>query len=267
MTTAAWPLPFAPDPAPPWWPWSLLPGGPGVEARLPGRPAKSCSPVATLASLRPVSDRTAAANDHAARGADPDALALEQAEVARAQAGDRQALAAILRRHGPTLYRTVLLPRLGSAPAAEDALAVTYTKVVEKLDRFTWQGGGIYPWLRVVAMRVALDLLRSRRREIPFDSDDLAREIDQAERGHDEADAATVARQDAEQARARVTEALDRIHPRYATAIRLRLLEERSRDDAARELGVTTATFDVVLHRALAALKKALSPVSDESDS
>ncbi len=184
----------------------------------------------------------------------------ERAEVARAQSGDRRALAAILRRHGPTLYRSVLLPRLGSQVAAEEALAVTYAKVVEKLDRFTWQSVGIYPWLRVVAMRVALDMLRARRREIPVDTDDLSREIDRAERETTGADADAIARQDAELARARVARALDQINPRYAAAIRMRLLEERSREDAAPELNVTTATFDVVLHRALAALKKALTP-------
>jgi RNA polymerase sigma-70 factor (ECF subfamily) len=207
-----------------------------------------------------------AAREGVSSGEAPSALEDERREVERAQAGDRRALAQILRRHGPTLYRAVLLPRLGSRAAAEEALAVTYAKVVEKLDRFTWQSVGIYPWLRVVALRVALDQLRARRREIPFDTDDLAREIDQAEREHQGTDAATLARQDADLARARVADALARINPRYASAIRLRLLEERSREDAARELGVTTATFDVVLHRALAALKKALSPAQNEQD-
>ena len=48
------------------------------------------------------------------------------------------------------------------------------------------------------------------------------------------------------------------MNPRYASAIRLRVLEERPREEVARELGVTVATFDVVLHRAMTALKKAL---------
>ena len=54
-------------------------------------------------------------------------------------------------------------------------------------------------------------------------------------------------------------------NPRYADAIRLRVLEERSRDEAAQTLGVSVATFDVVLHRAMAALRKALSERGDES--
>lgn len=253
---------------------ALPPWLPSTPAPLPGedlasRLAKACRLYLTTTNLPVVADPLAAltaAREGVSSGEAPSALEDERREVERAQAGDRRALAQILRRHGPTLYRAVLLPRLGSRAAAEEALAVTYAKVVEKLDRFTWQSVGIYPWLRVVALRVALDQLRARRREIPFDTDDLAREIDQAEREHQGTDAATLARQDADLARARVADALARINPRYASAIRLRLLEERSREDAARELGVTTATFDVVLHRALAALKKALSPAQNEQD-
>ena len=58
---------------------------------------------------------------------------------------------------------------------------------------------------------------------------------------------------------------LGRINPRYADAIRLRILEERSREEAALSLGVSVATFDVVLHRAMAALRKALSEGGNES--
>jgi RNA polymerase sigma-70 factor (ECF subfamily) len=194
-------------------------------------------------------------------------LEVERGEVERAQQGDRAALASILRRHGPVLYRAVLLPRLGSRPAAEEALSTIYTKVIERLGQFQWQGVGIYPWLRVVALRVALDALRARKREIPFETDALAREVERAERAHgDEADAGTLAHQDAEIARARLTEALATINPRYARAIRLRILEEKSRDEVAQDLGVTTATFDVVLHRALAALKKALGAANKEEE-
>ncbi len=108
--------------------------------------------------------------------------------------------------------------------------------------------------------------LNAARLDPADETDDLAREIDRAEQESSTTDAATIARQDAEVARRRVEEALARINPRYAQAIRLRLLEERSRDDAARELGVTTATFDVILHRALAAMKKALTPSQSEPE-
>ena len=181
----------------------------------------------------------------------------------RAQAGERDALGAILRKHGPRLYRSVLLPRLGSVATAEEALSRTYVKVLERFDQFSWQEVGVYPWLRVVALRVALDLLRSRKRELLFAPEDVERELDAAERGAREAEA--LERHDLNCAKERVRELLLAINPRYADAIRMRVLEERSREEAALALGVSVATFDVVLHRAMAALRKALSERGGEA--
>ncbi len=186
-----------------------------------------------------------------------EALGRERALVARAQAGERAAVGELLHQYGPGLYRNVLLPRLGSDAAAKDALAETYAKVVERIDRFVWQNVGFYPWLRTVALRVALDMLRARKRLVLWEAEDVARELDAA------ATATPIDRQisdrrDREAARAKVQAALDRIHPRYATAVRLRVLDELPREEVAATLGVTPATFDVLLHRAIAALKKAL---------
>jgi RNA polymerase sigma factor (sigma-70 family) len=188
---------------------------------------------------------------------DGEALAAEEQLCARAKSGDREALGSLLRTHGPRLYRSVLLPRLGSPAAAEEALSITYVKVVERFQQFTWQHVGVYPWLRVVALRVALDQLRARKRELLFEPADLERELDDAER--DTRDGAAIERHDLAVARKRVERVLGRINPRYSLAIRLRVLEERTREEAARELDVSVSTFDVVLHRAMAALRKALA--------
>ena len=56
-----------------------------------------------------------------------------------------------------------------------------------------------------------------------------------------------------------VEDALAKINPRYAEAIRLRVLQERPREEVAAALGASPATFDVVLHRAMAALRKVLA--------
>jgi RNA polymerase sigma factor (sigma-70 family) len=190
-------------------------------------------------------------------------LDAERALVERAQAGDRVALGALLRQHGPRLYRSVLLPRLGSVATAEEALSRTYLKVIERFEQFSWQAVGVYPWLRVVALRVALDMLRSRKRELLFEPEDVERELEHAERDAREAD--ELERYDLNCAKQRVRDVLGRINPRYADALRLRVLEERSRDEAALALGVSVATFDVVLHRAMAALRKALADGGTES--
>ncbi len=177
----------------------------------------------------------------------------------KAKAGDKGALAKLLRKHGPTLYRTVLLPRLGSEAAAQDALADTYMRVLERFDQFEWRGCGVYPWLRVIAMRLALDVLRSKKRETLFEPADLTRAVENAERDLEEGlDDQLCNKRDRDEARQKLDRALATINTRYATAIRLRVLEEKSREEAAEVLGVTVPTFDVVLHRALASLKKTI---------
>jgi len=186
-------------------------------------------------------------------------LDAERALCDRAHAGDRAALGQILRRHGPSLYRAVLLPRLGSDAAAQDALAETYARVVERFHQFQWQNAGVYPWLRVVAMRIALDVLRARKRESLYEPADLEREIDAADRDPAAGGEAELSdKRDLADARARVEAALSKLNPRYAMAIRLRVLEERPREEVAATLGVSVSTFDVVLHRAMASLKKTL---------
>lgn len=222
-----------------------LMAGPSVAGLRPFWAAAKCS---NRDMVAPVTEVATVANAE---------LEAERKLCERAQAGDRDALGTILRTHGPRLYRAVLLPRLGSVAAAEEALSTTYIKVVERFDRFQWQDVGVYPWLRVVALRVALDMLRARKREVLFEPGDLEREIDQSQgdgrRGPD-----VLERHDLALARDRVERALARINPRYASAIRMRVLEEKEREDCAAQLEVSVSTFDVVLHRAMAALRKAL---------
>jgi RNA polymerase sigma factor (sigma-70 family) len=192
----------------------------------------------------------------------------EQALVARAKKGDRAALGELLSRFGPTLFRSVLYPRLGDVTVAEQALGDTYARVVERIGTFEWQSPGIYPWLRMVALHVAIDLLRARRRELLFEPQDLERE---AEAGAPDASAvdpaeALMERRDLDAARTKLELGLTQIHPRYASAIRLRIIEERPRDEVAAALGVSSSTFDVVLHRAMTALRKAIAQASPETE-
>ncbi|HKQ70742.1 MAG TPA: RNA polymerase sigma factor [Polyangiaceae bacterium] len=199
-------------------------------------------------------------------GDEPESPDTEQALVLRAKEGDRKALGLLLTRFGPTLYRSVLLPRLGNRASAEQALGDTYARVVERIGTFEWQGCGIYPWLRTVAFHVAMDLLRARRREVLFEPGDLEREAEGAEQDMTCAGLTEtlIEQNDRDVARAKLERALEQIHPRYASAIRMRVVEERAREEVARELGVSTATFDVVLHRAMTALRKAIAS-SDRS--
>ncbi len=235
----------------------------------PGRPKRSLATVLGT-MLRPVAGEEALRQAGRAASSDPakdEARAASDAVdrdlVTRAQAGDKRALGELLQRHGTSLYRSVLLPRLGSEAAAKEALSETYAKVVANIAKFTWQNVGFYPWLRTVALRVALDQLRARKRVVLFEEEDLAREVDQAST-QTPVEQQISDQRDREAARKKVEEALSRLNPRYATAIRLRILEERPREEVAKTMEVTPATFDVLLHRSIAALKKALSVTGDE---
>ncbi len=50
------------------------------------------------------------------------------------------------------------------------------------------------------------------------------------------------------------------MNDRYAAALRLRLLEDRTREECAELLEVKVGTFDVLLHRACKAFKKVFPP-------
>jgi RNA polymerase sigma factor (sigma-70 family) len=192
----------------------------------------------------------------------------EQALVVRAQQGDRAALGELLSSFGPTLFRSVLYPRLGDVTVAEQALGDTYARVVERIGSFQWQAPGIYPWLRMVALHVAIDLLRARRREVLFQPDDLEREAEDAAPASSRDDPAEslMAHRDLAAARVKLELGLSKIHPRYASVIRLRIIEERPREEVAAALGVSNGTFDVVLHRAMTALRKAIARASPETE-
>ena len=59
---------------------------------------------------------------------------------------------------------------------------------------------------------------------------------------------------------AEVSVSLSRLNPRYAEALRMRLLEEQSREACAEHFGVSVATFDVLFHRACKAFREEYPP-------
>ncbi len=177
--------------------------------------------------------------------------------VMRARAGDRNALGKILLRYSDRLLRAVLLPKLLSMASAEDALSETVSRVVEHIGRFEWTDRGIYPWLKTIATHVAFDELRRRRRLIVIDPAVIQERVEEGahqastESIHSEADEALANKR-------RIERALEALHPRYRDVIVARILNDEPRTEVAKRLGVSEATFDVLLHRALKAMKKVM---------
>lgn len=179
----------------------------------------------------------------------------EERLVAEAQLGNLDAMRPILERYASPLYGTVILPRLGDAASAEEVLRDTLATAVEKIRRFTWQGKSIYPWLRQIAINKIFDLHRHTKRSRRM-LDALAFEVATESDQRDAADAQLMADQERRHHRLRIDETLAEIPERYRVAIELRLISELSREECARQLGITVSTFDVLLFRAVRSFRK-----------
>ena len=182
-------------------------------------------------------------------------LKRERGLIEQARRGDRDAVAELYRAFAPRLYRRVLMPKLGNPQAAEDALSETFRTALERLHQFEPQGVSVYFWLSRIASNKATDMHRVKartRRALTSFEDLLAPLRPSAPRPEKE-----LAGKEREALLRETIEAvLERINPRYARAIMLRFLEDRSREDCAQEMDVKIGTFDVVLLRALRAFRK-----------
>ena len=167
------------------------------------------------------------------------------------QRGSRRAFGDLYAAFSRRLYAHVLLPRLGNAWAAEEALAETFRAALEHLREYQPRGGGVFRWLARIAMNKAADMHRERARSgkalASFESliaplrerDDFERPLDQR------------------RLRVAIAEVLAQLSPRYRRAIELRMLEDLTRVDCAQRMEITVGNFDVLLLRALRAFRQA----------
>jgi RNA polymerase sigma factor (sigma-70 family) len=182
-------------------------------------------------------------------------LEQEQRLVEEAQRGNLDAMRPILERYAQPLYGTVILPRLGDTASAEEVLRDTLATAVEKINRFTWQGKSIYPWLRQIAINKVFDVHRQSKRSRKL-ADAMAHELPVESDPDSHADAQLIADQERRSHRDRIDDTMQQLQERYRTAIELRLVQELPREECAKRLDVTIGTFDVLLFRAVRAFRK-----------
>jgi RNA polymerase sigma factor (sigma-70 family) len=166
--------------------------------------------------------------------------------------GDRAAFSHLYRAFAQPLYTRVLLPRLGDAAAAQDALAETFRIMLEKLNHYEDRGGSIGSWLATIATTQARDLARERERAGRALRNFETQWAPLLEPLMPSADGGAG---DLLKLQSSVTEALRAINPRYSRALTLRFLEDRPRADCAALLDVKLGTFDVLLLRAVRAFR------------
>jgi RNA polymerase sigma-70 factor (ECF subfamily) len=187
--------------------------------------------------------------------AERERLEEERRLVERAQAGDRNALRPLFERYADPLFSGVILPRLGDSAAAEDVLKDTFVTAIEKISQFSWQGRSVYVWLRQIAVNKVIDVHRRSSRAGRF-LQALAEELPHETAPEQGADETLIAEEERRRSRARIHGAMESLLPRYREAIELRLVEELSREECAKRLGVTVGHFDVLLFRAIRAFRR-----------
>ena len=176
--------------------------------------------------------------------------------IAKLKQGDRQAYATLHTWYADRIYRFVIWPRLPIQELAEDCLRDTMKTAIEKIEQFKAHDRSVFFWLRRIAIHKTMDVHRRAQRDqrlkerlgehLPLhpnatpDAPDRRRDLADLERD--------------------VGTTLGRINPRYAQALRMRLLEDRSREECAKAIGVSVATFDVLFHRAAKAFRKGYPP-------
>jgi len=180
-------------------------------------------------------------------------IADEPEVVRRAAAGDRRAFEQIYRAYAPTLFSYVLTPMLGDRDDAQDCLRETFLSAHKHLGNFVYQEGGLYPWLKTLAKNKARDLLRAAGRRSRLRGS-FSEHLDAATpppKNPVEEELQRTA------VRARIEGILEALNPRYAAVLRLRLLEDRPREECAQLLEVKLGTLDVLLFRACKSFRAA----------
>ncbi len=185
----------------------------------------------------------------------PQPLPEERAIVERAQRGDRRAFERLYRHYASTIYSYVLVPMLGDRDDAHDCLRETFMAANRALPKYVWREPSIYAWIKTLAKNKARDLLRASGRRQRLRGSFL--EHVESIGGPPPPTTAGEEEVRRSQLRGKIDAILETMNPRYASVLRMRLLEDRDRKGCAEALDVKLATLDVLLFRACRAFRSA----------
>ena len=176
--------------------------------------------------------------------------------MARLAGGDREALAPLMERHYPRLYR-IALSYLRNPDDALDTVQETFVKAFQNAGR--WDGSvEAGPWLSRVAINQSIDRWRRiRRRQATFTP--LAPGDHQGELADGAPD--PDARVHGRELRDRLAAALGRLPERQRAVVILRPYQEMTLEEVADTLGMRLGTVKSSLHRALGRLRTGLQGV------
>jgi RNA polymerase sigma-70 factor (ECF subfamily) len=188
----------------------------------------------------------------------------DHALLARAAAGDTDALEQLMSRHSARVYR-LAHGICRNAADAEEVVQDVFLQMVRKGSTFEGRAA-LGTWLYRVTTNTALNKRRGRRHQVETSLDDLLPTF--TANGHREGDRAfLVADWSAApdrallsgEARRILEEALDRLPDHYRAVLILRDVEELSSEEVAEAVGDSVAAVKTRLHRARMALREHLT--------
>ena len=189
-------------------------------------------------------------------------LEQEREMVLALQQGDRRAAAMLYETFSDILFRKVILSRLPYIEQAEDVLCETFRIALEKIGTFQLQDRSIFFWLRRIAINLVVDTYRKQVRKRELAERILARDAVGLVMGStsENAEESLLDAEEGAETKGLVHKALGLLNPRYAKALRMRLLDERTREECAAEFGISVGNFDVLFHRACKAFRDNYPP-------
>jgi RNA polymerase sigma-70 factor, ECF subfamily len=196
-----------------------------------------------IAPEQAITDAQQAESGHN-QGMEP--LANEGQLIARAQAGDKDAVSTLYEGYAQAIFRYVSY-RVESDMAAEDLTADVFVSMIRGLPRYQDTGAPFGAWLYRIAANRITDHHRLKRRtpeplsdsEASDDTDPLGKTARNQERAHLRAALATLSND-------------------FQTLLILRFMQGMSHAEVAAIMEKSEATIRVSQHRALKALAKAL---------
>ena len=186
----------------------------------------------------------------------------ERKMVLALQQGNRQAASWLYETFSDVLFRKIILSRLPYLEQAEDVLCETFRIAFEKIVTYTVIDRSIFFWLRRIAINLVVDTYRKQVRKKELAERILARDaVDMVMASQSTtADDLLSRSEEEEDTKTMVHKSLERLNPRYAKALRMRLLEDKTREECAEEFGISVGNFDVLFHRASKAFRDNYPP-------
>jgi RNA polymerase sigma-70 factor (ECF subfamily) len=168
--------------------------------------------------------------------------------VARAKAGDPDAISGLYERYAPQIRRYIAA-RLGDQALAEDICGDVFVKVLESLERYEDRGWPFSAWLYRIAYARTVDVLRQARRRpsLPLDESLLG--------ALEPPDEAVMARLSYHE----ISGIMESLTSDQQLVLRLRFGEDRSLAEIAQSLGRSIGSVKALQHRGLTRLAQVLN--------